>query len=911
MLIQGTAPDTIGLGQDAGSDFAAALAGLCGPLSLPLGCPGHRDPGEQLLPRRQHDPVRRQELDLDGGRDRIGEHRQGGGRGGAGDQRRQGRLARGGAAPRRDAGDPRADGGAGDDRQHRRDRSRRPGGQPDRAPEDQWTPHFGWGRVDLGAAVSLARSGKIPPEASINSPDWYAPLTGDSFRLTGLARARFASGGQFHWKLQWGAGEAPASWNTAAEGDSNRVVGNFGTIDLAQVRTALASYTPPPDLGGPTFSANSPNPFRNEFTVRLTVTGAGIPTPGIDRRVFTALPDQGLRAGFPKRMGTGGEAPIRYADINGDNVQELIVPTEDGAIHAYEPNGSELPGWPVHTRLEKSAVGHANAPGFRGLASTPAYEPPRGALVADLDGDGRQEVIDTAGTHIYVWEPDGTLRPGFPVESNLGFCGAAHESQPLVHPKCGFLSSPAVGRLKGRRFPLDIVAPSLDGHLYAYDGAGHLLPGFPVQLVDPNVPADQRMIAESINEPAIGDLNGDGRDDVVVATNETYGAAPPSPGDIPGGFGQGLSAILANAAGGSSRVYAVNGANGQFMSGWPIELNGAIQDTLPLIGPGQNPALVEVGGAQRVVVSTTGSATIGIYKPDGTLDRAVQQGAYGPSSDATDRSGTINLFESASVGKLLPAGGPDIVKYGLSLSDVANLALVGQNVPYNHLIGAYDPATGLPLPAFPRVTDDFQFLSSSDVAKVDPASAGNQVLAGTGLGLLHAYDGVSGLDAPGFPKVTGGWLFAPAALSNDGRIADITREGYLFQWNVPNLPACQTEWPSFRHDQQGSGNYDRDGTPPSKVTGLSLAGNLLTFTAPGDDAGCGTAARYQIATSDSPLTPQNFVQAQPLLPNPPQPLAAGSVQTYTLPAHKRYISIRAIDDASLSGFPAPLDTQQP
>ena len=46
--------------------------------------------------------------------------------------------------------------------------------------------------------VSSKRS-KVPPEAAIYSPDWYAPLTGKTLEVTGLARARFASGGKFHW----------------------------------------------------------------------------------------------------------------------------------------------------------------------------------------------------------------------------------------------------------------------------------------------------------------------------------------------------------------------------------------------------------------------------------------------------------------------------------------------------------------------------------------------------------------------------------------------------------------------------------------------------------------------------------------------------------------------------------------
>jgi subtilase family protein/hemolysin type calcium-binding protein len=914
MLIQGTVPDTMGLGQDAGTQFAEGLAGLCAPLPAPVGCPGTEAPVSTYF--------RGANTTQFGGKSSIAME---GATGSENTGKASGAAAlviaaaRGHVPPLQLRPDEtrsileqtaeRVTGGVGGvDGNVAGLGNPDPGADPDAPREDQWTSHFGWGRVNLGEAVSVARGGEIPPEAAIDGPDWFAPLTGPSVDISGLARARFADDGQFHWKLEWGVGQAPSSWSTVGEGESDAALADLGEIDLAQVRAALAAFDPPPDSGGPTFSAVAAHPLGNEFTVRLIVTGQGIPTPGIDRRVFTSAEDPTLRPGFPKRLGTGGEAPIRYADLDGDNTQELIVPSEDGAVHAYLPDGSELPGWPVHTLNQMQAEGHMAAPGFAALAaSAPPREPPRGPVVADLDDDGRAELIESAGTHVYAWEPDGTLRPGFPVSADLSNCGPTLESQPLSHPKCGFLASPAVARLHGAGDPFDIVVPSLDGHLYAFDGDGNPVPGFPVQLADPSQPPGERMIAESINEPAIDDLNGDGVDDVVVATNETYGANPPSGDDVAGLIGQALTDLLANAAGGSSRVYAVDGASGEFLPGWPIELNGAIQNVLPLIGPGQNPAIATVGGEKTIVVSTTGSTVIEEHGVDGRLIRSVQQGAYGPGSDATDRSGTLNLFESTSIGRLLPSSSdPAIVKYGVSLGDVANLALVGQNVPYNHLIGAYDAQTGLPLPAFPRITDDFQFLSSSSVAKVQPGET-NQVVAGTGLGLLHAYDGLSGLDAGGFPKVTGGWLYSPAGLSEDGRIAAITREGYLFEWDHEALPKCQTEWPSFRHDQQGSGNYDRDGTPPSSPSALSLEGKSLHFTAPGDDGGCGAAARYEAATSPSPIGPAEFEDATQL-GGAPQPGAAGAAEALALPSHERYVAVRAVDEAGNVGSPAQLDT---
>ena len=106
-----------------------------------------------------------------------------------------------------------------------------------------------------------------------------------------------------------GVGQAPSEWNPVSEGSAIGSVTTLGIgeIDLDAVRAALASFTPPPDTGGPTLPAVGESPFASEFTVRVVATADGVPTPAVDRRVFTSAEDPSLRDGFPKRMGTGGE----------------------------------------------------------------------------------------------------------------------------------------------------------------------------------------------------------------------------------------------------------------------------------------------------------------------------------------------------------------------------------------------------------------------------------------------------------------------------------------------------------------------------------------------------------------------------------------------------------------------------
>lgn len=95
------------------------------------------------------------------------------------------------------------------------------------------------------------------------------------------------------------------------------------------------------------------------------------------------------------------------ADIDGGGDCEIIVPSNDGFIHAYKTDGSPVPGWPLPVS---------------NLATVP--------LVADLDNDGFNEVVAASQTELYVWhtEGEGGLVPWG------RFCQNQYNNAVYVHP---------------------------------------------------------------------------------------------------------------------------------------------------------------------------------------------------------------------------------------------------------------------------------------------------------------------------------------------------------------------------------------------------------------------------------------------------------------------------------------------
>jgi subtilase family protein len=774
-----------------------------------------------------------------------------------------------------------------------------------------WDQHFGYGLPDLGLALERVSQKKFPPQVLIDSPEWFKPLNVSKTRSIGIRARLSARTGGYAWKLQWAPGIEPqeadfkdvSSGNGSAPRDST-----LGTIDLAAVRAALDARPGGGATDDPTAPAKGSgdrDPNEPAFTVRVVVTDAN-GNRGEDRKMLFAYRDPTLHPGFSKQIGTGGEAAQRLFDLNGDNRLDIVQADSSGRLNVLDSSGRPLGsfngGKAVTSRPYSNA--HAATGAIRSGISAPR-EVLRTPAIGDVDGDLEPDIVDSAGEHVYAWHANGKPLKGFPVRLNPSFSRPQDISKDN-HVKRGFFASPTLGDLNGDH-RLDITLPGLDQHLYAWDGRkAKPLPGFPRLL---KVSAEKLTGAESINNAAVGDVNGDGKKEIVAPTAELAGTENPSTPDT-NEFRSLVITLLSNAIGGSGRTYALDG-KGRFLPGWPIKPNGGVPDALPLVGPGVDPVMGDVDGDGKLdVINNAATGDLQSFRADGS--RITVYDSTPATGEHVDKSRVLNLFENPIVANLDGQPGLEVIKGGLTLNQIVNLGVAtGQNLPYNHVVQAWDGKTGNELPAFPQAVEDYQLLSSPAVADVSDAP-GKEILVGTGLYYLRDFN-ADGTEGTGFPKFTGGWLFSvPAVGDTDGdgklEINALTREGYAFQWDT-NSPACGTndEWWTARHDEWNTGAYGTDSRPPGTPRSFSIKRSggraTLSWLAPGDDWLCGNAKRYRVLASSKPITQ---VKGTHSLGNfTAQALGKRERRTVRTSSKDRYFAVLYQDDAGNWGAFAP------
>lgn len=103
-----------------------------------------------------------------------------------------------------------------------------------------------------------------------------------------------------------------------------------------------------------------------------------------------------------------------------------------------------------------------------------------------------------------------------------------------------------MGDLNGDGSP-DIVAAAHNGYVYAWDKNGNLLPGWPVEP-NPGVPN-----ADIASSPVIGDVDGDGSQEVVLGVSNTLYAINKD-GKLVPGFGTGESTVMSYHIGNSAAI---------------------------------------------------------------------------------------------------------------------------------------------------------------------------------------------------------------------------------------------------------------------------------------------------------------------------------------------------------------------
>ena len=598
-----------------------------------------------------------------------------------------------------------------------------------------WDQYTGYGRVNAFEAVSAAKEGRVPAAIDITSPDLFS---------TRRKRVRVGVVAGADWRLEIGRGEEPTEWRRLGQGDRGRA---FVVMPLRQM----------PDGG---------------WTLRAT-TESGEPA-GEDRAFFFKNSDPALKRGYPRRLGSSGEGSPVLADLTGDGVAEIVLGTTDGRVRAWQgKSGRLVRGWPqwsrraFATRRAARRIGRVRA-GFLGTVA-----------VGDVVGNRRPEVVAPGlDGRLYGWRRDGTRLRGFPVRIDA-------RKPPSPERDAAIYASPALAQLDGRG-KLDIVVGAGDGHVYAWDGRGRRLDGWPVEARD----GDDR--ERVVSSPAVGDIDGDGDPDVVEASAEVYGSTPQTTG----------------------RMYAWN-ARGELKPGWPVDPPALAADAIPIAGEGTpaSPALADVDGdgADEVAIAAfTGQPDL--YRGDGSQFSGGQHftttGKGGESR--TSAASALALGSNGAFGRL-SEGGP--LGYFSGLVDT-RFALAtqapAQRIAYEHLMGGWNAASGSHLAGFPAPVEQFQIIAAPAVADVDGDGAA-EVLAGTSGLLLHAFR-EDGTEPDGWPKQTGGWLFAgPAVGDVDGderlEVIAVTREGYLWVWDTPSPASAPVEWGSFRHDARNSGRY--------------------------------------------------------------------------------------------------------
>jgi hypothetical protein len=794
----------------------------------------------------------------------------------------------------------------------------------------EWNIQYGYGRPNVYNAMKAAHEGSIPPDASIAGPEWYSqvdPTQQSTETVSAEVSAKRAA--SYQWKLQYAPGVEPADneFKTVAFGSGSAPQTVSGTINLNEIPESFWAET----YKAPT--ADRLSIERYDVSVRVVVEDASHRV-GVDRRVFQLRHDPSEIQALHKNLGTSIESSPTLADLEGRGGLDTLVAGSDGTVHAYRPDGSEAPGWPVHTNLARGvdpayAYNYLGDPAWKSGAIPLPHEPIVAPLaVGDLFHNGALEVVATGEDgHVYVWDRNGNLLPGFPVETDPKFRRMPvppEEAEYVRHRSTGNVGGAALGDLEGKG-QLDIVMGAWDGHMYAWRPDGTAVPGWPVST-DPPAPPPNGKGCEPPTKciyardykvattPVLVDVNGTGRKDVVVAVQDTE-------------FG---SNTLANQSVGSGTpVYGYvegyssegnNHSGGARLPHFPVAIEAVAQGygtAQDFITEGvQTPVSFEGATGPQLVANPGLFTSQTIDLRTGTMTKETP-GSIPAESAVNPSSSLVHFTTTASIGKLGGASSLTAVQGSSAVTDIVTgvVEKPGKGIRVRSAVEAWNPVTGANLPQYTQPLQGLAFLTAPALADVT-GEGKPDIILGADSSALQAWDGTSGKALEGWPKWTGGWTLGTPAIGDllgNGKDAVVVglREGWLHAYATPGLASANNDAWHWHQNERNTGHYGDDTRPPMKPANLhATSPTSICWTAPGNDWNVGTAASYDLRAFAQPPTPENFASGTPLA-GAPAPTAAGTEQCATVATTAKYIGLRAIDAAGNISYPAALPVSPP
>lgn len=186
--------------------------------------------------------------------------------------------------------------------------------------------------------------------------------------------------------------------------------------------------------------------------------------------------------GYTRQTDGGVHSVPVVGDINGDGVNEILFNSFDGKVHCYSAKngGKEVAGWPYT---------------LPGNSSGTYFEFPAEPTLADLNGDGKQEVVVVSWT-----ETESSKHPAIPPTGQNGSIYVLDGSgklliqqklEPMITYDNVSHSKPVVADVDGDKQMEILISSSDYGGLVVYDVVGGAATQTPAQPTNPTQPAQK------------------------------------------------------------------------------------------------------------------------------------------------------------------------------------------------------------------------------------------------------------------------------------------------------------------------------------------------------------------------------------------------------------------------------------